>query len=118
MADYYKRNSAWAKNQASYQTDLSPENERRFGNWLKINSKRVGEFDPQNPQEDYDMRGWWLANKGIPAPDGHFPDTYKTPYHETFSNESQYSLPTAPAWKQNGERWNLIDNAGNVLKEE
>ena len=118
MADYYKRNSAWAKPAQSYQTSLSKENETRFNNWLKLNSKRVGEFNPSNPREDYDMRGWWLKNNGDAAPDGHFPDTYKTPYHETFSNESQYATPNAPAWKQIGGRWNLIDSMGNILKTE
>ena len=118
MADYYTRNSAWAKPQQSYQTPLSAENETRFKNWLTANKQRVGEFKPDNPKEDYDMRGWWLENKGAAAPVGHFTDKYKTPYHETFSNESQYATPDAPKWKQTGKTWQLIDNAGTILKTE
>lgn len=118
MADYFTRNKAWAKPQTTYQTQLSAENESRFNNWLKANAQRVGEFNPKNPTEDYDMRGWWLQNKGAPAPVGHFEDTFKTPYHETFSNESKYATPNAPAWKQQGKNWYLIDSAGNVLKAE
>lgn len=118
MADYFTRNKAWAKPLPSYQTSLSSENEARFNSWLRYYKQRVGEFNPENTQEDYDMRGWWLTNKGSAPPEGHFEDTYKTPYHETFSNESKYALPTAPTWKQQGGNWYLIDGAGNVLKAE
>ncbi len=41
----------------------------------------------------------------------HFPDTYKTPYHKTFSNESIYALPTAPHWE--GDQ--LVDQNGNIV---
>lgn len=115
---YFDRNAAWAKKQESYQTPLSEENEIRFNNWLALNKNRLGEFDPKNTKEDYDMRGWWLENNGANAPDGHFPDTHKTPYHETFSNESKYSTETAPKWVQSGSAWMLIDREGNILKKE
>jgi hypothetical protein len=70
------------------------------------------------------MRGYYkdnVAGAGGAKPkvssfDGlpHFPDTYKTPYHKTFSNESRYALPNAPSWK--GDR--LVDWKGNVVADE
>jgi len=117
MSEYLKRNLQWAKPQDSYHTQLDQENEQRFRNWLRLpqNQQRVGYFNPDNMQEDYDMRGWWLANKGVIAPQGHFPDTFKTPYHQTFSNESQYATPDAPKWVQQGKQWFLVDKTNNVL---
>ena len=126
MPDYLQRNRPHAKQTqtGTYQTALQPQNEIRFRNWLKANAEKsnaVGYFDPSNMASDYDMRGWWLTNKGAAPPQGsdHFPDTFKTPYHETFSNESQYALPTAPKWvKTQAGRWALVANDGSVLKVE
>jgi hypothetical protein len=44
----------------------------------------------------------------------HFPDTWKTPYHATFSKESKYALPDAPSWSGN----RLFDKAGRVVADE
>lgn len=118
MAEYFARNSAWAKKQDSYQTALAPEQETQFRGWLSQNKDRLGYFKPDNPKEDYDLRGYWLENGNAAAPARHFPDTYKTPYHETFSNESQYATQNAPAWFKIREGWSLIDSAGTVLKQE
>lgn len=80
-------------------------------------------FDP-SPKADYDMRGFWLAKKmgdpsaqtAVNAADNqmHFPDTWKTPYHRTFSNESKYAQPGAPRWV--GDR--LVGENGTVLADE
>ena len=71
--------------------------EPAFRKWVKDNKVP---FDPdaKGPQ-DYDMRGFWKAlqagdekaKSGIDPNDGklHYPDYWKTPYHETFSAESQ-----------------------------
>jgi hypothetical protein len=70
----------------------------------------------------YDMRGYWkdIASKGrnesgINPIDKkhHYPDTYKTPYHESFSNESKYATRDAPHWV--GEK--LIDKRGRAIYE-
>ena len=55
-------------------------------------------------------------------PDGlHYTDQFKTPFHPSFSNESQYKMPGMNReWKQNalGE-WELIDlNTGNTVRSE
>ena len=59
---------------------------------------------------DYDMRGFWKAlqsgDKRAKPEDNvydqrlHFPDYWKTPYHATFSAESQWADPkAAPRWR-------------------
>lgn len=51
------------------------------------------------------MRGYWKAQQsGDPnavrnSKNLHFPDTWKTPYDATFSNQSQYAQPSAPHWE-------------------
>lgn len=103
-----------------YVTTLSPEDEQAFQNW--VTTKKIP-FDP-SPTADYDMRGYYkamvagdqYAKQKVSDFDGrpHFPDTYKTPYHKTFSNESQYATPDAPHWK--GDQ--LLDNNGNIVADE
>src|ERR1035438_684822 len=44
----------------------------------------------------------------------HFPDTYKTPFHKTFSNESKYAPKDAPHWEED----KLVDKHGKVIADE
>jgi hypothetical protein len=91
-----------------YVTPLNPAEESQFRQWVA--SKKVP-FDPTEKNADYDMRGYWkavqskdpLAVQGLDPNDKrmHFPDTWKTPYHRTFSNQSKYALPSAPKWVGN-----------------
>jgi len=103
-----------------YVTTLAPADEQKFQQWVKAN--HVPWRD--EPNADYDMRGFYKAlmagdpdaKQALSAFDRrmHFPDTYKTPYHKTFSNESKYALPSAPHWV--GEK--LVDEGGNVITDE
>lgn len=68
---------------ASYETQLSPEEEVSFGEWKKDNA-------PYDSGDDYDYRGAFKAG-AQPGSDGHWTDTFKKPNHPTFSNESQYA---------------------------
>lgn len=77
--------------------------------------------------KDYDMRAFWKAlsdldpraKTAVNANDSrlHFPDTWKTPLHESFSGESIYSNP-----KVSGPRWNskdqLVESNGNIVFDE
>jgi hypothetical protein len=102
----------------SYRTPLSPAEEQMFQAWVKQNNVPYRD----EPDADYDMRGYYndIVAKGkeatVTGPDGapHYPDTYKTPYHETFSNESKYAPPDAPRWDGNV----LVDNRGRTLVDE
>lgn len=88
-----------------YMTSLTQPEELAFRQWLTAN--RVP-FNPNDPVADYDMRGFWRAAqqgdpRAITAPnpnDGliHFDDNWKTPYHQSFSAESQYATGQAPRW--------------------
>lgn len=130
----FERNSKWAK-PGNYVTDLGPQ-EAEFQRWVKDNNIP---FDPSDPKSDYDMRGYWKAandpaqwqalqasgrippglesgttlnpNDGQP----HYPDLWKTPYHQSFSNESQWATQDAPKWN---DRDQLVDKQGNVVYDE
>ena len=98
-----------------YVTKLAPQEEQQFQSWVKQNNVPWQD----SPTADYDMRGFWkAAQAGDPnaqqAANSHFPDTYKTPYHKTFSNESKYATSSAPHW--DGDR--LIDSSGKVIADE
>jgi hypothetical protein len=115
----YARNVQYAKPQASYQTPLSPEQEAAFRLWLKQTEGKRPPFDPRETLQDYDMRGFWQAlSSGDPRAANavnpidhkvHGPDTWKTPYHQSFSAQSQYAKPNAPVWTADETR--LVDPA-------
>jgi hypothetical protein len=116
----YQRNAEWAK-PGDYTTKLAPAQELQFRQWLgQTKAPYDLSWPPDQRMQDYDMRGFWQAQQqGDPqarqaAANGHFPDTWKTPYHESFSNQSQYALPSAPAWK--GKQ--LVGQGGKVLYED
>lgn len=117
MNAHLDRNRQWAK-PGDYETSLSAKDEHTFRDWVKANKVP---FNPNDEISDYDMRGFWkglqskdpAATTGIDPNDGkmHFSDKWKTPYHETFSNQSMYAKPNAPHW--NGDK--LIDERGHIL---
>lgn len=103
----------------TFTTALPPEQEAQFRQWVQ--AKRIP-FNPDEPAQDYDMRGFWLGlqnydPKAVTAVDPfdkrmHFTDNWKTPAHETFSADSQYAGEQAPKWE--GGRY-LVDNSGLTL---
>lgn len=104
-----------------YQTHLSDTDEAAFRQWVTANHVP---FDPNQKNPDYDMRGFYKAMQaGDPRATRqmndatgtlHFPDTWKTPYHKTFSNESIYAKRGAPHWV--GTK--LVAKDGKVLFDE
>jgi len=120
--DLLKRNQAYAKPDWQKQlTQLPAEKEKAFMDWVKANKVP---FNPADKFPDYDMRGYYMstitnpkaAKAGINPVDKelHYPDTYKTPYHESFSAESQWAAPGAPTWKEN----KLVTPSGEVVFED
>ena len=105
----FQRNSAWVKpGEFNYNTQLEPPQELAFRAWLQKNKVP---FDLQQNITDYDMRGFYKAlssgdvraKSAVDPNDGrmHYPDYWKTPYHATFSNESQWADPAkAPQWNE------------------
>ncbi len=105
---------------ASFNTQLNPLEEMAYRQWVQQNQV------PTNPDatapQDYDMRGFYQglqqgnpkAQSAIDPNDSrmHYPDFWKTPAHETFSNESQWAPANAPAWNEQDQ---LISQGGRVL---
>jgi len=114
------RNMAYAQpDWQSKMTQLTPEQEIAFQQWVQANSVP---FNPNDKYPDYDMRGYYQSlqqgtaeQPAVNAVDQqlHYPDTYKTPYHESFSAESQWAAPGAPTWE--GEK--LVSPTGEVVYE-
>lgn len=115
----YQRNSQYAR-PGPYTTQLSPQNEAGFQNWVKGNNINYDQsWPPDQSMQDYDMRGYYQAMQNgdpvaVQAGNNHFPDQWKTPYHPTFSNISNYATPNAPSWQNNV----LSDQNGNVIADE
>jgi hypothetical protein len=104
--------------QSQFRTQLSPADEAKFQQYLADHSDRrdLGRTDDQT----YDLRGWWkAAQAGDPraatrvAGDGliHRNDYWKTPFHQSFSRESQWAGPNAPIWQGN----KLVDPATGAV---
>jgi len=116
-----KRNMAYAHPEwQSQMTQLPPEQEQAFAGWLKANKVP---FNPADKYPDYDMRGYYLSMQQGDAPKAginpttkslHYPDTFKTPYHESFSAESKMATEGAPSWK--GDK--LVTPTGEIVFED
>lgn len=117
----FARNAPYVNgNPSSYNTALPPMQEALFQSWVKQNKVP---FDVNNTgPSDYDMRGFYngltsgdpKAANAVDPNDSrmHYPDNWKTPYHETFSNQSQWATPNAPAWTADDK---LVGTNGRVL---
>ena len=106
-----------------YETKLNPMQEYLFRQWLSEGKNDPRQyFNPNSPNQDYDMRGYFKAiqNKDPRATSGvdpydnkiHFTDQWKTPTHETFSNQSMWAGNNAPSWNNKDQ---LVDTKGNVV---
>lgn len=114
----FARNSQWAR-PGPYATTLAPGQEQGFQQWIAQNKVP---FNANDPVSDYDMRGFYkalmsgdpTARSAIDPNDSrlHYPDKWKTPFHETFSSQSQWAKPDAPYWLDN--RY-LVTQDGHVL---
>lgn len=125
MADdsVYVRNQQWvAPGEHDYKTDLG-DKEPEFQAWVKANKVP---FDLAQEIPDYDMRGFYKAlqegdpkaQEAVNPNDGqmHFPDYWKTPYHKSFSNESQWADPAkAPKWNDQDQ---LVAPDGTIVVDE
>lgn len=108
---------------ASFDTQLNPLEEMAYRQWVAQNGV------PTNPdakgQQDYDMRGFYQglqqqnprAQQALNQNDGrmHFPDFWKTPSHDSFSNESQWAPASAPAWNAQDQ---LVSPGGRIVMDE
>jgi len=124
MALQYAKNKPFIKEGAdSFTTGLSPTQETGFQQWVKQNNVP---FNPQQGLQDYDMRGFYQAlmakdpraMTAVNPNDSqlHYPDYWKTPYHKSFSAESQWANPqTAPVWNEKDQ---LVTPSGAIVFDE
>jgi hypothetical protein len=107
----------------NFATTLAPDQEAAFGQWVQQNHVP---FDPAQRVQDYDMRGFYQAlmakdPRAMTAVNPndqqlHYPDYWKTPYHQSFSAESQWANPqTAPKWNEQDQ---LVLPNGTVVFDE
>jgi len=122
----YDRNKNFSTKDWKITTFKTDKEEEAFRNWVE---QQKVPFSHDDPYPDYDMRGFYKAlNAGdkqavsaINPSDNqiHYPDYWKTPYHESFSAESQWANKKAPTWQGNDkEGWKLMDSKGVVYKDE
>jgi hypothetical protein len=118
-----ERNAPYVRPGASgFNTPLGQLDEFAFRQWVQDNGVP---FQPDAPQTDYDMRGFWRglqqqnprAVSAVNANDGmmHYPDYWKTPQHETFSADSQWAVPGAPKWNDQDQ---LVSPGQRILYDE
>jgi len=99
----FERNKRWAV-PGPWITQLPADQEQQFLQWAEKNRNQLSMQEMLAP--NYDMRGFWKAlmagdpraRSGVNEVDKlvHYPDIWKTPYHESFNKQSMYSLPTNP----------------------
>ena len=101
IADYHKKDFS-----DKYNTQLSPEDEKKYQSW----ANRIGK---SNDTFDYDLRGAWKEiNSGrmSSSNNGHLSDRYKKPNHPTFSDESIYNGVDG----YQGGQWS-VDKSGSTV---
>lgn len=100
--------------QQMFDTKLDPGDELRYQSWVDENNLQSRGIDPMTyTGGDYDMRGYWqaLQEKDPRAVQSlnpndkmmHFPDVWKKPSHETFSDQSIYAMGP---YKKYAGKWN------------
>ncbi len=116
-------NPAWVRpGDHTFNTPLSLRDEITFNKWVQDNKVP---FDAKAPISDYDMRGFWqglqngdpIAQSSVNPNDQqmHYPDYWKTPYHQSFSSDSQWASPLAPSWNEKDQ---LVAPDGTVIFDE
>lgn len=93
-------------NRKIYNPNLASDKD--FQNWYNLNTPEGKANIPYNPNSDYDYLSYYKNGDYKNYSGGHFPDTYKTPNHKTFSNESIYSTPENPGGSWQGENYNSL----------
>jgi len=99
-------------------------NNQGFQDWYSQNTVEGQNNIPYSPNGDYDYLSYYMNGQNLTNKSGnHFPDTYKRPKHETFSNESIYSTPENPGGFWQGEQYSpngkfQYEDGGQVTQEQ
>jgi len=94
-----------------YDTPLTEKQWNDYQDWAKKSGK-----NPAEEERDYDLRGFYLTHPEPMKPGEHGKDTFKKPWHPTFSDESKYSTPENPGgkWEQKGNDWHFRPSSTNL----
>lgn len=109
----------------AYNPNLASK-DKAFQIWYGANTLEGQRGVPYSDDLDYDYYSFYrngdYKDKGFSI-ENHFPDTYKRPSHETFSNESIYSTPENPGgfWRgdkyyPNGKFMKNMKNGGQMIR--
>lgn len=88
----------------SYNPKLA-DKDLQFQSWYAKNTVEGKNNIPYSNNLDYDYYSLYRNGDYQSYQGGHFPDTYKRPNHQTFSNESIYSIPENPGGSWQGEKY-------------
>lgn len=101
----------------SYNPNLASK-DAPFLQWYNKNTLEGKNGIPFSDKIDYDYYSYFRNGDYKNYQGGHFPDTYKRPNHETFSNESIYSVPENPGGSWNGDQYipNMKTGGINIKK--
>jgi hypothetical protein len=94
-----------------YDTPLTEEQWDKYQDWAKKSGK-----NPAEEERDYDLRGFYLTHPEPMKSGEHGKDTFKKPWHPTFSDESKYSTPENPGgkWERKGNDWHFHPSGTNL----
>lgn len=129
--DWFQRNRSFTRaDHGPFFTYLQQHEVPAFEAWVRAQGfPYTG--NPQHPQSDYDLGGYWRALNDPSNPEHHrtaqgwdlndqrwhLDNNWKTPHHPLFSTHSRYAKPNAPSWQgpPNNPYQYLIDQGGHTL---
>jgi hypothetical protein len=93
-----------------YDTPLTDKQYEDYKEWARKSGR-----DPAFEERDYDLRGFFLTHPEPLKPGEHGKDTFKKPWHPTFSDESKYSTGENQGghWTQKGKDWYFAPGPAN-----
>jgi hypothetical protein len=80
-------------------------NDKDFQDWYTKNTVEGKNNISFSKNLDYDYYSFYKNGESTNYKGGHFPDTYKLPSHETFSDESLYAIPENAGGHWKGENF-------------
>ncbi len=100
----------------SFNTPIPEDKFWEFMRWMQEESSIKGR-DMFREMDVYDFPGYWANIKKHTEPTEHYPDTYKKPYHPTFSDESIYHGKAGLIgghWEENEKKWTFKPGRTNL----
>lgn len=100
-----QKGAVLSQTKKSYNPNLAKD-DKAFQSWYRKNTLEGQGKIPYSDKQNYDYYSFYKNGDYKDSSfntENHFPDTYKRPTHETFSDESIYSIPENPGGHWKGE---------------